>query len=140
MPELKSYDLFISHAWSYNVDYYKLEKMLKEALLFKWRNYSVPVHDPLVDPKTSVGKTKLTQLLDNQVKPVNCVLILGGMYAAHSDWILKEIEIAKAYKKPIIGIYPWGQQNIPLAIQNAATELVGWNTNTIVSAIRRNSL
>ena len=79
-------------------------------------------------------------MLDNQVRPVNCVLILGGMYAAHSDWILKEIELAKAYRKPILGIYPWGQQNMPLAIQNAATELVGWNTSTIVSAIRRNSL
>jgi len=140
MPDLKTYDLFISHAWRYNGDYYRLEEMLKQALLFKWRNYSVPKHDPLIDPNTSVGKSKLTQLLDNQVRPVNCVLILGGMYAAHSDWILKEIELAKSYKKPILGIYPWGQQNMPLAIQNAATELVGWNTSTIVSAIRRNSL
>jgi MTH538 TIR-like domain (DUF1863) len=140
MPELKTYDLFLSHAWRYNDDYYKLEKMLKEAILFKWRNYSVPKHDPLIDPNSYAGKAKLTELLDRQVKPVNCVLILGGMYAAYSEWILKEIKLAQGYNKPIIGVYPWGQQNMPLAIQNAATELVGWNTNTIVSAIRRNSL
>jgi hypothetical protein len=114
--------------------------MLKEALFFKWRNYSVPKHDPLIDPNTYVGKAKLTELLDRQVKPVNCVLILGGIYAAHSEWILKEIKLAQSYKKPIIGVYPWGQQNMPLAVQNAANELVGWNTSTIVSAIRRNSL
>jgi len=140
MPDLKLYDLFISHAWKYNSDYYKLEEMLKEASLFSWRNYSVPTHDPLIDPNTYIGKTKLIQLLDNQVRPVNCVLILGGMYAAYSEWILKEIEIAQSYRKPIIGIYPWGQQNMPLAIQNVATELVGWNTSSIVSAIRRNSI
>jgi hypothetical protein len=140
MPELKTYDLFLSHAWRYNDDYYNLEKMLKQAPLFYWRNYSVPKHDPLIDPNTLVGRAKLIELLDGQVKPVNCVLILGGMYAAHSDWIKKEIEIAKSYKKPIIGVYPWGQQNMPLVVQNAANELVGWNTSTIVAAIRRHSI
>lgn len=140
MPSLKIYDLFLSHSWRYNADYYRLEQMLKEAPLFYWRNYSVPEHDPLIDPNTSVGKSKLTALLDRQVKPVNCVVILGGMYAAHSEWILKEIQIAQSYNKPIIGVYPWGQLNMPLAIQNAAHELVGWNTSTIVSAIRRNSI
>lgn len=140
MPDLKLYDLFISHAWRYNDDYYRLEEMLNDASLFSWRNYSVPTHDPLIDPNTYIGKNKLVQLLDNQVRPVNCVLILGGMYAAYSEWILKEIEIAQSYNKPIIGIYPWGRQNMPLAIQNVATELVGWNTSTIISAIRRNSI
>jgi len=89
MPELKTYDLFLSHSWRYNDDYYRLEKMLKEALFFKWRNYSVPKHDPLIDPNTYVGKAKLTELLDRQVKPVNCVLILGGMYDAHSEYSYK---------------------------------------------------
>lgn len=140
MPELKTYDLFLSHAWKYNDDYYRLEKMLNEASLFKWRNYSVPKHDPVIDSKTYAGKAELTELLRRQVKPVNCVLILGGMYVAYSEWILKEIKLAQSYNKPIIGVYPWGQQNMPLAIQNAATELVGWNANTIVSAIRRNSI
>ena len=140
MPELKTYDLFLSHAWRYNEDYYRLEEMLRDAPLFNWRNYSVPKHDPLLDPNTYGGKAKLTELLGRQVKPVNCVLILGGMYAAHSEWILKEIKLAQDYDKPILGIYPWGQKNMPLAIKNAADELVGWNTSTIVSAIRRNSI
>lgn len=140
MPTLKTYDLFLSHAWRYNNDYYRLEKMLDEASFFSWRNYSVPEHDPLIDQNTIIGRAKLATLLDNQVRPVNCVLILGGMYAAYSEWIQKEIQIAQNYRKPIIGIYPWGQQNMPIAIQNAATELVGWNTNTIVDAIRRNSI
>jgi hypothetical protein len=140
MPELKIYDLFLSHAWRYNDDYYRLEKMLKEAPLFKWRNYSVPEHDPLIDPDTPIGKSKLTELMDRQVRPVNCVLILGGMYAAYSEWILKEIKIAQGYNKPIIGVYPWGQQNMPIVVQNAAVELVRWNTDSIVSAIRRHSI
>ena len=140
MPELKIYDLFISHAWRYNEDYYRLEKMLHEAPLFNWRNYSVPEHDPIIDPDTTIGNTKLTKLLDRQISPVNCVLILGGMYAVYSEWILKEIEIAQSYEKPIIGVYPWGQQNMPLAVQNTSLELVRWNTDSIVSAVRRHSI
>jgi hypothetical protein len=140
MPELKTYDLFLSHSWRYNHDYYRLEKMLKDAKLFYWRNYSVPEHDPLINPNSQVGKGKLKELLDKQVKPVNCVIILGGMYAAHSEWILHEIELANNYKKPIIGLYPWGQLKMPIAVQNAANELVGWNTSSIISAIRRLSI
>jgi hypothetical protein len=140
MPSLKTYDLFLSHAWKYNEDYYRLEEMLKEANLFKWRNYSVPIHDPLINPNHPAGKVKLTNLLNKQLKPVNCVLIIGGMYAAHSEWILKEIELASNFNKPIIGIYPRGQINMPLAIKNVAVELVGWNTNSIVQSIRRNSI
>lgn len=140
MPYLKTYDLFISHSWNYNDDYYKLEKLLKNALNFKWRNYSVPFHDPLIDPKTKSGKNELITLLDKQVKPVNCVIILGGMYAAHSSWILEEIELAKRYNKPIVGIYPRGQLKMPLVVQGAANQIVGWNTLSIVAAIRNCSL
>ena len=39
MPELKTYDVFISHAWTYNSDYYRLVEMLDKAPNFKWRNY-----------------------------------------------------------------------------------------------------
>jgi len=140
MPELKTYDLFISHAWRYNADYYRLEELLQKASYFKWRNYSVPEHDPLIDPDSYTGRSKLAPLIDKQIKPVNCVIILGGMYAAYSEWIQKEIKIAESYNKPILGIYPWGQLNMPSAVKNSAIELVGWNTATIVDAIRRYSL
>jgi hypothetical protein len=140
MPELKTYDLFLSHAWRYNDDYYRLENMLKKANLFLWRNYSVPEHDRIVGPDTHVGKAKLTELLDRQVRPVNCVIILGGMYSAYSDWIIKEIQLAQSYNKPIIGVYPWGQVNMPRVVQDAANKLVKWQTSSTVDAIRRLSL
>ena len=56
MPELKTYDLFISHAWKYNEDYYRLVDMLNNAPNFKWRNYSVPEHDPVLIPMTLMIK------------------------------------------------------------------------------------
>ena len=79
-------------------------------------------------------------MLRNQIRPVNCVLIISGMYAAHRKWIQAEIDIAQSYAKPIVGIRPWGSQRIPTVVQEAAHEMVGWNTSTIVKAIRTHSL
>lgn len=140
MPELKTYDLFISHAWKYNDDYYRLVEMLNSAKNFKWRNYSVPEHDPVLDPDDPDDKETLTEELKQQIRPVNCVLILSGMYVAYSDWIQTEIDIALSYNKPIIGVKPWGQERVPKAVSDVAKEIVGWNTSSIISAIRKHSL
>ena len=140
MPPLKTYDIFISHAWKYNADYYKLLNNLKATPNFRIRNYSVPEHDPVIDPKSNVGRRKLEGLIDNQIRPVNIVLILSGMYAAYSFWIEKEIEIADSYNKPIIGIKPRGQVRTPFVISNSSVEMVGWSTPNIVDKIRTYSI
>lgn len=136
MPVLKSYDLFISHAWTYNDEYYRLLNLLKAAQYFEFRNYSVPQHDPLF-----VNSDKaLDDALIRQIKPVNIVLIISGMYVNHRRWIQREIEIAQSFNKPIIGVQPWGQLRTPLEVQNVSKIMVGWNTAPIVDAIRRYSI
>jgi hypothetical protein len=131
MPKLRVYDVFISHAWDYNDEYYRLERMLDEVPLFLWKNLSVPKHDPIrtVD--------ELEYQLRNQMRAAAVFLILGGMYCAHRLWIDFEMTFAQRIGKPIIGIRPWGAQVMPLAVQNGAWEVVGWNSASIVGAIRR---
>ena len=136
MPTLKTYDVFISHAWDYNDDYYRLVRMLNEANNFKWRNYSVPEHDPA----DANSKTKLREALKRQMRPVNIVLVLSGMYVSHSEWIEFEIEFAQTLNKPMVGIRPWGNQRAPQAVTDAVDEMVRWNTSSIVTAIRKHSL
>lgn len=136
MPALKTYDLFISHAWTHNAEYDRLVKMLNDAPNFKWRNYSVTKQDPL----DVNNDAKLTAALKRQIRPVNCVLILAGMYVNHRKWIKKEIAIAQDLNKPIVGIKPWGQQRTPVEVQDAADIMVGWNTSSIVKAIRDYSI
>jgi len=140
MPNLKKYDLFISHSWGYSDEYERIVKLLNEAPDFYWRNYSSPKHDPAIDPDSDSGKDKLTQALRRQISPVNCVIVLSGLYVSHSYWIQKEINIALILEKPIVGIKPWGNIEIPQAVRDAANEIVGWNTSSIVDAIRRNSI
>ena len=59
MPRLKTYDVFISHAWSYHDNYYRMVNFLNDAPRFNWRNYSVPEHDPLELPTIKASKNSL---------------------------------------------------------------------------------
>jgi len=138
MPALRTYDLFLSHVWrnDENSEYYRLEKLLNSANNFKWRNYSVPEHDPL---GTRTDK-ELRDALERQIKPINCFIIVAGMYVNYRKWIKEELDIAAYYGKPIVGVRPWGQERTPTEVQNAAKEIVGWNTDSLVAAIRNWSL
>ena len=133
MPKLRRYRIFISHAWSRTEEYDRLVSLLNNAPRFHWENYSVPEHDPL----PTRTKKELAQALYNQIKPSNIFIVLAGMYVPYREWIQAEIDLAKKLKKPIIGIKPWGSQITPRAVQDAADEIIGWNTASIVSAIRQ---
>jgi hypothetical protein len=128
---LRNHAIFISHAWDYDEDYYRIEKWLHEAPLFRWTNLSVPRHDPILNAE------QLAKELHDQMRPADVFIILGGMYVSHSDWIQYEINFARRIGRRILGIRPWGSTMVPRAVQDAADEMVGWNRDAIVSAIRR---
>ena len=47
-----------------------------------------------------------------------------------------EVDEAMRMGKPIIAIMPWGQSYMPVELQAKATQIVGWNSTSIVKAIR----
>jgi hypothetical protein len=136
MPTLKTYNVFISHAWQDNKDYYNLEDKLDDAPYFRWVNFSKLDNDPLLHPKDPHDKKFLFKELEKQIRPVHCVLIISEMYDRQREWIQKEIDIAKSFGKPIIGIKSRGMNGIPKAVQDAALEIVEmWDSESIIDAI-----
>ena len=133
MPPLKTYRLFIGHAWQYNKDYNRLVEMLDNAKYFTWMNYSVPQERP----KDGNDDNELREALRNQIRPTNCILIISGMYVAYRDWIQHEIDVAAEWGKPIIGIRPRGNERVPQAVSSVADVMVGWYTPSIISEIRK---
>lgn len=133
MPDLKNYRTFIAHCWSYDEDYTRLVNLLNNASLFKWSNYSVPKKDPLKGGSDAALKEQIRV----QMAPTQIVLIASGMYVSYRDWIDTEINIATNMGKPIVGIKPWGNERVPAAVQLVAREVVNWNTDSIVAAIRK---
>ncbi len=127
------YNLFVSHSWSYSNQYDGLVKLLDEAPYFIYRNYSVPKDDPIHNAPTQKA---LKEAIRKRMIPTSCVLILAGVYSTYSKWINIEIELAKELNKKIIAINPWAAERTSTVVQGAADIIVGWNTSSIVKAIR----
>ncbi len=126
----------ISHSWDYNEHYEKIKSWLDDAKYFRWTNYSVPLSKPL-DTKT---KNELKDKIKNRIASCSCVIILSGMYVSYSEWIDYEIDTAVELGKPIIGVKPWGQERIPKKVQDNANVMIGWNLESVVSAVRNYAL
>lgn len=132
MPELKTRMLFLSHAWEYEQHYNQLVLWFDSANNFSWKNCSVPSTDALPDKTTSGLAAGMTR----QISPAQGVIILAGMYVAHSDWIKYEINEAVRMNKTIIGVKPWGAERVPTIVTENATVMVNWQSNSIIQAVR----
>lgn len=128
-----TYNLFISHSWAYTDAYEKLVNLLDAKPYFTYKNYSVPKNDPI---HHAYYDYQLKAAIKAQMQPASCVLILAGVYATYSKWINIEIDLAKSMGKKIIAIQPWGAEKTSTVVKNAADSIVGWNTDSIVNAIR----
>lgn len=130
----KKYPIFISHCWDYNSQYYTVEQWIDDSDI-NWKNMSIPVHDPK-DTKTDA---ELEEKIDNLIRNSSLFIIIAGMYAAQQNrtWINKEIEIAQKYNKKILAIKPWGNERTPVIIQEAADELVNWNSSSVIDGIKK---
>jgi hypothetical protein len=134
MPALTNYRLFISHSWAYRDAYEKLVGFFNEHPNFKWSNYSVPQDDPI---NNAPNETALYNAIKNQIAPVNCVIILAGVYSTYSKWINKEIDICKnVFDKPLVAVQPWGAERTSTTVKNNADIIVNWQSASIVQAIR----
>lgn len=129
-------NLFISHSWSYGSQYQQLVNLLQKRRYFDFRNYSVPLGDPVHNAPTQAA---LRVAIRNHMQPCHVILILAGVYATYSKWINIEIDLAQSgfvQRKPIIAVRPWGNQRISSTVRDAADREVGWSTESIVKAIR----
>ena len=135
--KLRTFNLFISHSWSYSDSYLRLVRLLRARGYFSFRDYSVPRNDPVHNAGTDA---RLRAAIRRHMAPSSVVIILAGVYATYSKWINIEIDLAQdgfENAKPILAIRPRGNQRISATVSEAADEIAGWNTESIVKAIRR---
>lgn len=129
---IKRYRLFISHSWKYSNFYNQIIEFLNNQNL-SYYDHSVPMNDPI---HTDGTDEQLYEAIKNKISGTNCVLILAGVYSTYSTWINKEIEISKAFGKPIIAIEYWGAERTSAIVKNNADVIVKWQGASIVKAIK----
>ena len=129
---IKRYRLFIIHSWKYSNFYNQIIEFLNNQNL-SYYDHSVPMNDPI---HTDGTDEQLYEAIKNKISGTNCVLILAGVYSTYSTWINKEIEISKAFGKPIIAIEYWGAERTSAIVKNNADVIVKWQGASIVKAIK----
>jgi len=132
--------IFISHSWKYPNAYDGLVSLLDKDYWFSYKDYSVPRDEPLTIYNKMYYESELRNKIRNQMRTCHVVLILAGVYASYSDSINMEIEIAKELGKPIIAIQPWGAEKTSQIVKSNSDVIVGWNSSSIIDAIKRYSL
>ena len=98
-----SIDIFISHAWRNHEEWNEVIKLINSIENLKWRNFSVPWHDPALRPQTDIGKKHIYTTLKTQIIPCQVCFIISELYKLKGNqiWIDLAIEYAKEYKVPI---------------------------------------
>lgn len=124
--------LFVSHSWTYSNHYDNMVSLLDESNRINFTNYSID-RDKAFE---GLSKLQLQEKLKNQIRPVNCVIIIGGMWTNYSDWIQFEMDFASSIGKPILGVKPFGAQVMPMAVVAKSDKIVNWSTISIVQGIR----
>ena len=131
------HDLFITHAWRYHEDWTKISAMLDAVRGLAWRNFSVPWHDPAMDPNSEVGGKFIRNFLETQLIPVDGVILLAGVYRINSarHWVKLEVEMARNHKKPIIGIPAIGDAIVADEVKSLCDATVGWDATALIATL-----
>ena len=134
----KMINLFASH---YGGDENKIES-LKELL----RNKGYIIRDDSVkesEPNNASSPDYIkSQILAPRIKWAGCVVVLIGPKTASREWVDWEINYAEKQGKRIIGIFLQDAKDsdVPNALENYGSALVGWNSSKIADAIEGEDL
>ncbi len=128
----KDYKIFISHSWSYTADLETLQNLLNSRGYFNVEFLEASKKTPINSEHAPYVKS----VLKNKILQSDIVLALAGVYASHSEWMIWEMETAKANNIPIVGVIPRGQERISSEVYSRSKVDVNWNTESIVEAIR----
>lgn len=133
------YSIFISHAWRYHADWTSACEMFEADSEATWRNFSIPWHDPAFDANTPLGKTRLNEWLESQIRPADAVLLLDSVYKVNSTrkWLRLEVEIARGFGKPVFALPERGVTEVATEVADMCDEVLPWDVSDIAAAIER---
>ena len=132
-----TYDIFLTHAWSYTDEWQSVVLILDKYLPGKWRNWSLPWHDTSIERFSSEGREQLGRLLHGHISMSSAVLFLPGPLnrAEGRLWLEKEMDVAAALKKPVIGVRLSPDTEFPPEFNNRIATIVNADGAEIISAI-----
>lgn len=122
-------NFFASHAWSYGHRRNALHSVLNPWMRgVDFEDYSISGKHRLnteTDPE-------LGGVFRDLIQRVDALIIMAGMYSNNRPWMLFEIDMAFAFRKPIIPLLALGQERVPRHSTRLATfDPVRWRGDSI---------
>ena len=65
------------------------------------------------------------------------MILLECLVRDHFDLAHYQVTMAKASKIPIVGLKPWGSEQVSDEVKEHADVIAGWNAIEIVDAVKR---
>lgn len=132
----KNYKIFVSHSWDNSDDLIRLQNLLNSRGYFNVEFKEVTKNEPI----NSTNATYVKSVLRSKIKESNIVIGLAGIYASYSDWMEWELKTSNDNNIPIIGLKPYGNLKVSSVVKSYSKEIVNWNTESIVAAIKEHAL
>lgn len=111
---------------------------------YKLRNSSIrvkPENKKRLDQK-KVSDQTIKRLLKMKMRWASQVIVVIGKETHKRPWVNWEIQTAFQLGKPVIGVYEnglKGEVEIPENLRKYSTSIVGWRTDSVISALEGNS-
>lgn len=128
----RNYKVFISHSWTHVEDLKSLRKLLEARGYFNVEFEEATPDEPI----NSENAEYIKSMLREKIKGADIILGIAGIYASHSEWIEWELDFAIRKEIPIVGVIPRGKERVSTIVKERAEDVVKWNTESIVSAIK----
>ena len=132
MSENNPYRIFVAHNWQKDDDYLRVFEYLEATDKFFYINLSDPEKVP-----DDVSKEGLKAALRDQAKDAEVVLLLSSLVRDHYDMAHYQVTMAKSAHIPIVGLRPWGSEEVSDELKACADAVAGWNAIEIVDAVKR---
>ena len=133
MSESNPIRVFVVHGWIVDDDYSRLVEYMETAENFYYVSVSKPDAPVTGGDGTAARRTALVDGLKN----AECVVCSAGTWERYQDWARYAVERARELELPLVAIEHFGPRDMDIRLKGFADEVVGWDSRSIVDAIRR---
>ena len=129
MSESNPIRVFVSHLFKDDVDYQRVFEYLESQENFFYVNSARPDNVP-----GGEGIEALKEELRSQIEPCEILILPVTIFSQNPDLIRFQMDVAQAFKKPILGIRPpAGMVLAQTEALDRANDIVEWNDRVIPS-------
>lgn len=133
MSESNPIRLYVVHGWIVDDDYSRVIEYAETAENFYYLSLSKPDAPIPGGDGTAARRTAIVETLRN----TECVVCSAGAWERYQDWARYTVERAKEMELPVVAIEHFGPREMDIRLKGHADEIVGWDSRSIVDAIRR---